>query len=545
MNDQNRGNKKADLVIMSKAIFMGNQDQPVSGGVAISGNRIVATGSIEEIESYIGGDTKVYRFDNELVLPGFHDHHVHIFCGSLSQESVWLHEATSEEAAAEMVRRFADTRPDDSWIYGFCWYHAFWEKKQLPSRNSLDHLISDRPVFLFNAELHGAWVNTKALELAGITKDTPDPPFGEIARDKKGEPTGFLYETAMGLVAKYAFNLYHNRLYSLFQGFLDKAARLGVTSVSDMQPLPGMELGDAEIYQVFENDEKLTTRIHFVLGLSDNLEHAKKLRDTYKSEKLRFSALKQFLDGVHATYTAYMREPYSDRPDTRGITLIPPDMIRDWVINADREMFRVRLHACGDGAVQLGLDCIEAAQRANGRRDARHTIEHIENIYLEDSIRFGQLGVIASVQPEHLALTETYADNPYRVRLGEEREKLTWPNKTLLKGGAVLALGSDYPVVEFNPMMEIHRAITRVHDDGEPKGGWNPQEKLIVAETLKGYTAGPAYATFGEKDIGTLEKYKLADIIVLDQNLFEIETEKILDTKVLLTVMDGKVIFEE
>jgi predicted amidohydrolase YtcJ len=535
---------KPDIVIISNSVFTGKQDRPVPRAISIAGNRIMAIASHQAIEPCIGKDTKVYRFNNELVMPGLHDHHVHVFCGSLSQESVWLRDAKSEAAAAERVRRFADKRPDDPWIYGFSWYHAFWENKELPHRSSLDRLLPGRPVFLFNAELHGAWVNSKALELSGITRDKPDPPFGEIARDEKGEPTGFLYETAMGLVSKHAFNLDHNRLVNIFENFLDNAARLGVTSVSDMHPLPGMELGDAGIYREFEEKGKLRTRLHMVASLGDDLEHAREFRERYHSDKLNFSALKQFLDGVHMTYTAYMREPYADRPDTRGITLIPPDVVKGWVIKADKAGFRIRLHACGDGAVKMALDCFEAARKENGRRDARHTIEHIENLYPEDAHRFGELGIVASVQPEHLALTATYAENPYRVRLGQERSKLTWPNKTLLRGGAVLALGSDYPVVEFNPMMEIHRAVTRTHDDGEPKGGWNPGEKLTVAEALRGYTSGPAHATFCEKDQGTLEEGKLADIVVLDQNLFEIEPENILDTKVRLTVMDGKVIFE-
>jgi len=546
MINQKKKDTTANLVITGNSIFTGKGDHPVSGGIAVIDNRIAAVGSFEEIESYIDCDTKVYRFDNGMVLPGFHDHHVHLFCGSLSQVSVRLNTATSEEEAAEMVRQFAEDRPDDRWLYGFGWYHSFWKKNsKLPNRKTLDRVIPERPVFLFNADLHGAWVNSKALEKTKITRDTTNPPFGEIVRDAKDEPTGFLNETAMALVGRHALKLEQNLLEALLQSFLEKTARLGITSVSDMQSLPGMELGEIKVYRDFEQDGKLTTRIHLVAGLGDDLEHAIRLRDTYATDMLKFSALKQFIDGVHTTYTAYMREPYADKPDTRGITLIPPDVIKDWVINADGEGFRVRLHACGDGAVKLGLDCIDAAQNANGCRDARHSIEHIENIYPEDAIRFGQLGVIASVQPEHLASTKAFADNTYRVRLGNKREELTWPYKKLLNNRAILAIGSDYPVVELNPMLQIYRAVTRVHDDGEPKGGWNPQEKLTIAEVLRGYTAGAAYAAFAEKDIGTLENDKLADIIVLDQDLFEIPPAKIQDTKVLLTVMDGKVIFEK
>jgi predicted amidohydrolase YtcJ len=501
-------------------------------------------GADEEIKQYITRTTKQYRFDNQLILPGFHDIHVHIFCGSLYENSVDLHDAQSEKEAAWMVKKFSNSNPDDDWILGFGWYHVFWKEKKLPTRNSLDKYLPDRPVFLINAELHGAWVNGKALEICDITTNTLDPPYGTIERDSKGEPTGFLYETAMGLVASKAFELKKERRRRIFQSFLKKAARLGVTAVSDMMPLPGMELGGPDIYREFENDGRLTTRIHMVLTLGDDLSRPQKYRQFYKSDKLRFSALKSFLDGVATTYTALMIEPYEDKPDTKGIMLVPTAVANNWIRSADKEGFQIRLHACGDGAVRFGLDCFEEAQKRNGRRDARHSIEHIENIHAHDAARFQELGVIASVQPEHLAITPRYSDNPYRQRLGKEREKLSWPNKTLLDNRAVLALGSDYPVVELNPMIELYRAVTRVHNDGQPEGGWNPEQKLTLSEALRAYTFGSAYAAHRENEIGTLEAGKLADIVVLDRNLFEIPAEDILKAKVLLTVMDGKVVYQ-
>ena len=535
----------ADLVIVSEAVFTACQDRPIRGGVAVVGNRISAVGPMADVRKHIGPRTRIHRFENQLVLPGFHDHHVHVFCGSLAQESVWLEKADSEAAAARMTAAFAAGRPDDPWLHGFCWYHAFWDDKTLPQRHSLDRLVADRPVFLFNAELHGAWVNTRALETCGITRDTPDPDFGRIERDHRGEPTGFLYETAMGLAAPQAFDLSRQRRTGLLRGFLAKTARLGITSVGDMQPLPGMELGDTDIYREFEERGELTTRIHLVTALGADLASARRLRAAYTSPRLRFSALKQFLDGVHTTYTAYTVAPYADDPTTRGITLIPPDLVERWVVAADREGFRMRLHACGDGAVRLGLDCFDAAGRINGRRDARHTLEHIESLHPDDAARFGPLGVTASVQPEHLAITATFADNPYRVRLGEARCRMTWPNQTLRRNGARLALGSDYPVVKLDPMLEIYRAVTRLHDDGEPAGGWNPQERLTLAETLRAYTADSAYAAFRESDLGILAPGKSADIVVLDRNLFDIEAEEILDAKVKLTLMDGQVVYED
>lgn len=533
----------ADRIIISNAIFTGLTDHPLPGGVAIKGSRIIKVGEEHEIEPLIGPHTKVYRYSDQLVMAGFHDFHIHLLLGSMQLQCVHLLQAKSEDEAARMVKEYADQNPDDPWIIGFSWYHLYWENKQLPHRSTLDRYIPDRPVFLFNAECHGAWLNSKALELAGITRDTPDPPYGEIARDEQGEPTGFLYETAMAL-AKQAFQFPREKRIRLLQGFLDHAARLGVTSVGDMFPLVTMELGDLEMYREFDEQDKLTSRIHFLVELNGDLETPRRLREQYHSPKLQFSGLKNFLDGVPATYTAYLLEPYSDNAKTCGYTLMPPEKIKEWTVQADREGFRIRYHACGDAAVRLGLDCFEAARRENGPRDSRHTIEHVEVIHPDDIPRFAELGVIPSMQPEHLAASETFHDNAYLSRLGSERIRYSWPINSLQQSGARLAFGSDFPVVGLNPMTEIYRAVTRLHNDGNPVGGWNPQEKITLAEALRSYTLGSAYGNFREHELGTLEEGKLADVIVLDRNLFEIDVEEIRDTKVCLTISDGRVVFE-
>lgn len=532
----------ADMILMSDAIFTGNEAEPFKGGLAIKGQKILAVGQQEEVLCYRGETTKIYEFGDQLILPGFNDFHIHLFIGSLWADSVSLSGATSEDEAARMVKAFADQRPDDEWIFGFNWYHIYWDERKLPHRATLDKYIPDRPVFLFNDELHGAWVNSKALEIMGIDEHTPDPPFGEIARDEHGVPTGFLYETAMGFAQKVFDNIPKKQQEKLLNNFLRYAAELGVTSVSDMLPLPNLQLGNLQLYKEYEDAGKLSVRIHFLAELDGNLEKARALREQYHSDKLRLSGLKQFLDGVFITYTAYLVEPYADRPETRGNTLIPADKVKEWVIAADRENFRVRLHACGDAAVRLGLDCFAAAAKQNGKRDARHTIEHVELIHPDDLDRFRELGIIASIQPEHMAF-EKSAHNVYPDRVGKERAHLTFPNKLLKEHGATVVFGSDFPVVDMNPMLEVYRAVARVHDDGEPQGGWNPQEKITLAEALTHYTKDAAYGTFMEDKLGTLEAGKLADIVVLDRNLFTIPVEEIKAAKPVLTIMDGKVVF--
>lgn len=539
-----KDSRKSDLVIIGKCILTGKNDNPEPGSLAVKGNRILAVGTESDIENFVGPGTKMLRFGEELIIPGFHDFHIHLMLGALSQEIVCLRDARSQEDCAEMVSRFASDHLEQKWILGFGWYHVFWEKKELPHRSALDQLIPNRPVFLFNAEYHGAWVNSKALELLGIDRCTPDPPFGEIVRDENGEPTGILYETAIEL-AKVALDLDWEHRKRLLHSFLAKAARFGVTSVNDMFPLPGFEIDNLDIYRYFEEKNKLTTRIHFLAGLSGDLKRARSLRKIYKSDKLRFSGLKQFLDGVPTTYTACMVEPYADRADCSGLTLLPPEIIKDWVVRADQEGFRIRLHACGDGGVRLGLDCYEAARKANGSWDARHTIEHIELIHPLDIDRFAKLGVVASVQPEHLAITEKFAENPYLQKIGKEREPFAWAFKTLKNRGARLAFGSDYPIVDLDPLVGIYRSLTRLFNDSKPDGGWNPQERLTLSEALQAYTLGPAYGTFRENELGTLDAGKLADIVVLDRNIFAKTPEEICKAKVKITIMDGKIIFED
>jgi predicted amidohydrolase YtcJ len=535
---------QVDLILKSNAVFTGTGQGTRKAAVAVAGGRIAAVADEREIEALAGRGTKIFPFGDELIMPGFHDFHTHVLLGGLALDTVDLHEATSEEEAADKVRDFAATRPEEPWVLGFGWYHIYWRNKRLPTRKSLDRAVPDRPVFLFNAEYHGAWVNTRALEYCGIDRNTPDPPFGKIERDRQGEPTGFLYETAEVLVGKKALSFSDEYSRKLVSNFMERAARFGITSVNNMLSLPGSELGDTDVYQRMEADGKVTVRFFLEGALQESLDRAEELRRTYTSDKVRFSGLKEFLDGVATTYTAFMVDRYSDK-DTRGITLLPPNVAEQRVINADRRGFRVRFHACGDGAVRLALDCYEAARRANGKRDARHCIEHLETVHPRDFERFKDLGVVASIQPEHLAVTEKFQDNPFFERLGTEREPYFWPNKSLSKAGAVVAYGSDFPVVDLNPMLGLYRAVTRLHNDGKPKGGWNPQEKVSVEQALGHYTRDPAYGSFAEDELGTLEAGKHADIVVMDRNLTQCGSDEILNNRTRLTLMGGKVVYED
>ena len=537
--------QRADLIITGDNIYTGLTATTHPGFVAIKDNKILKVSKeIEELTDYIDDNTEVQDFKDELIMPAFFDGHTHLILAGMYKTFVNLGESKSEEEAAEMVSKFAETMEDAPWIIGFNWYHVFWENKVLPTKHSLDKYFPDRPVFLINAEAHGAWVNSKAMEICGIDKDTKDPNYGHIEKLENGEPSGFLFEAALGLIAVNALKFTVDQEKAFAQKYMESAAKFGITSVLDMQPYFGVNLGKNETYQVLEKEGKLNLRVHCAPDLLGDLNETLKCREKFASEKLKITHLKQFLDGVPTTYTALTIDEYSDKPGDTGTQLSDIDAIRAKVLEAHKLGFSVRLHACGDRAVRIALDCFEEAINKYGKNEARHGIEHIEGIHPDDIPRFKELGIIPSIQPEHLALTQKFSENPYLPRLGKEREKYLWAFKSLLNSAGVLSIGTDCPVVDNDPFLEIYRAVTRLHNDGKPEGGWNPQEKLTMAEALSAYTLGSSFGVGREKELGTLEEGKLADIVVLNQNLFTIDAEKIRETKVILTIMDGKMIYK-
>ena len=536
--------QKADILIEGEAIFDSVGDAPFSGFVAIAGNRIVGVGGKSDAAAYAGPDTVRIDAGERLVLPGFHDSHTHLILAGMYKCFVNMGSAKSEEEAARMLFEHEQAHPTEGWVYGFNWYHVFWDRKVLPRKETLDRYFPDRPVILLNAEAHGAWVNSKALEIAGVTKDTPDPFGGEIARGDDGEATGFLYESAVALVGAYSFDLSPAQERKFLKAYMDAAAPLGITSLVDVQPYFGANLGKLDTYRKMEEDGELTVRIHAAADLFGDLELTARAAARCTGDKVRANLLKQFVDGVPITHTALMLEEYTDAPGNKGFQLCELDRIEEGIMEGHRLELSVKIHAIGDRAIRFTLDCFERAIRTYGKNKARHAIEHVETVTPEDIPRFGELGIVPSVQPEHVGLLPTWEGEEYRFVLGEERAGRTWPFKSLLKATGVLAIGSDCPVVDNNPFYEVHRGITRVHDDGLPEGGWNPTEKLTVAEVLKGYTYGSAYGVSREEELGTLEPGKLADVIILDRDLFRVRPEEVRTAQVDLTIMDGAIIYE-
>ncbi len=532
---------KADYILTSNIIFTAKTDDPFDGFIAIKDNMIISVGTREEMQLWIGENTEILEYRDKVIMPGFCDSHIHAFFGAMQIDTINLIDAVSEEDAAKRLYELYKDR-EDNWVIGFGWFHYFWKDKKLPSKHSLDKYFPDRPVIVFNDEMHSAWVNSKALELCCITRDTPNPAGGEIEKDTMGEPTGYLLEAAaMKLVTDMAFDISADKEAKIIEGFFHKAAELGVTSVSDIQILDILKY---QAYESLEKKGKLTARIHFAPSLKKDIKNLIRLKQKYNTEKLKFSGVKEFIDGTPMAHTGLLIEPYNDIPDFYGHTVIDECYLREKVKKLDKENIRIRIHACGDGAVRLALDIFEEAQKENGKKDMRHTIEHIENIHPDDLPRFKELGVIASVQPDHLWV-EKYEEHPFHYILGAERNELAWAFKSLMNNGAQMAFGTDFPISELNPLLGVYRAVTRLHEDKKPPGGWIPKEKLTVVEALKHYTISSAYQMFRENDLGTLESGKLADIVVLDKNIFEVNHEEIRETKVILTMMDGKIIYQK
>jgi len=534
---------KADLLIRGNVIFDSVADKPFDGFVAVKGNKILKVGPPNGAAEFIGEGTRMIDSGDRLVMPGFHDSHTHLLLAGMYKACVNLGAARSEEEAAQMLYGFEKSHPTEGWVYGFNWYHVFWENKVLPTRYTLDRYFPDRPVFLVNAEAHGAWVNSKALELAGVTKETPDPFGGKVARLEDGEPSGFLYEGAVAYAGSLALKLSPEKEKFYLKKYMESAAPLGITSLVDVQPYFGANMGDAKTYKAMEDEGELSVRIHVASDLFGDLDAAVRNAACCTGGKVRANLVKQFVDGVFTTHTALMLDDYTDAPGNRGIQLCRLDKIENAVKEAHKRDLSIKIHAIGDRAIRFTLDCYEGAIKAYGRNRARHAIEHIELVSDEDVQRFRELEIIPSVQPEHLGLMPTWDGEEYRYVLGEERAGQTWRFKTLLDTAGVIALGSDCPVVDNNPFFAIHRGVTRLHDDDLPLGGWNPKEKLTVAELIKGYTCGSAYGVSREEELGTLEEGKLADIEIIDRNLFEVSPESIREAKVDMTIMDGKIIY--
>ena len=536
----------ADMIIMSNAVFTSCGDEPFEGGVAIKGNRIVAVGSREEISKYRTADTAVYDYGDQLIMPGLIDGHDHLWWGAVadSEHVVDLTSSTSEEEAIEMIKKYAVEHPEEKRIRGFGWFPANWNDAPLPTKKTLDEAVPDRPAYMNCADAHTLWVNSLALEESGYTPDM-ELAAGSVGVDENGEMNGLVYEPdAMAYGWKNFYDFPEEQIRTIMKNFMKGLAAQGVTSLSEMS---ADEYTDYfhDRYLVFKDmaeSGEFTSRVHAFTAFmrKTDFTEAVKWKEEFNSSTFRVTGVKGFLDGVTSTYTGLLLEPYTDRPDTtgEGVPLDTQESLNASVIAANAAGLPVRIHCIAEGSVRMALDAFEESLKVNGKHGLVNSIEHIETMHPDDIPRFRELGVVASMQGEHLPLEM----NEKVARLGEERCRYEWPFRSLADAGAVLAFGTDFPVVYYNQFKGIYAAVARKNYDGTTAGVDNG-ENLTLPEALRANTIGSAIVYGRDDEIGTLEAGKLADVIVLDRNLFTADVEEIKDAEVVLTVMDGNVVF--
>ncbi len=536
----------ADTVLIHAKVYTVNPREPWAQALAVRGGKIVAVGSDKAIAAYQGPSTKVIDAKEHMVLPGFMDAHVHMMAGAAQLEQITLNDARTIDDFQRMVKEYAAAHPDRKWIQGMGWYYSVFGRNGAPDKKFIDEVVPDRPVYLAAYDGHSSLVNSKALQMAGITRKTPDPANGIIVRNPAtGEPTGFLKEAAGSLVMKTAPRPTREEERDRMIKAIHYASSLGLTRVISA----GADAERVDLFDEIRQKGDLTVRLCMARFVTppispEVMKTLEENRRKYADDWIDLAPVKFLLDGVIEARTAAMMEPYTNDPGNRGQLYFDPDQYKEAVMRLDRLGFQVFTHAIGDRAIRLALDACEAANKANGRTDARHKIEHIEDPGAEDIPRFGKLGVIASMQPLHATPNDNNL-NVWAGNVGPERAQRAWPWRDILAGGAVLSFGSDWSVVTLNPWPAVQMLLTRETPDGTPAGGWIPKECLTLEEAIRGYTMGCAFAARREKTEGSIEAGKLADVILISQDLFEIAPDQIGKTKVLMTMVGGKTVYRD
>jgi predicted amidohydrolase YtcJ len=537
-------------VILNARIYTVNVRQPWAEALAIRGDKLLAVGSDHDIAAYRGASTKVIDAQGKLVLPGFTDCHIHFMEGALGLTQVDLNGAESVPEIQKRVKEYAASHlagsdPDKAWIGGMGWLYSTFGAAALPDKKILDDVVPDRPIFLQAYDGHSSWANSKALALAGIARQTPDPPHGKIVRDEKGEATGALKESAGDLVTKVMPKPTHEvRLAALRLG-MREANKFGLVRVHSA----GGDFEWLNLYDELRQRQQLTVRFYVSYFLDppqltpDAIEQIEQARRTYHDDWISGGVVKTMLDGVIEAHTAAMLETYSDDPTQIGKLFWEPAKYKQALSELDRRGLQIFTHAIGDKSVRLALDAYQATAEANHTRDARPRIEHIETITAQDIPRFGKLGVIASFQPLH-AYPNDNVLHVWARNAGTERTQRAWVWHSVESTGGALAFGSDWPVVTLNPWPGVQNALTRRTREGDPPGGFVPQERISLEDAIKAYTLGAAFAGRREKTEGSLEPGKLADLIVLSQDPFKIRPEQIANTEVMLTMVGGKAVYQ-
>ncbi len=556
--DTTRLLRGADLVLVNGKIWTGEPESkagsrksfgPRIEAVAISNGRFLAGGTNEEIKTYIGDETQVIDLGGRAAVPGFIDDHVHFMQGGFQLLAVDLKDARSE---TEFVRRLAEkakSLPPGRWIEGGDWDEEAWPDAKLPTRWMIDAVTPNNPVFISRYDGHATLANSLALKLAGVSRETQDVPGGVIVRDaQSGEPTGVFKDAAQDLFVNAIPRPTEAEFEEALKAGLAEARRVGVTSVEDItvdgDSPNGSFTGEIQLLRRAELEGWLTCRFYEITPIAGwkRLAEAGIAHDM-GSDFLKLGAVKAFSDGSLGSRTAWMFQPFDDDPNNRGLPmpiLNPPSGMEADVRGADAAGIQLAVHAIGDRA---NAEMLDIFTRVGGLDPAarRFRIEHAQHVRPQDFARFGKLGVIASMQPYHAIDDGRWAEK----RIGHDRAASSYAWRSMRNAGAHLAFGTDWPVAPLNPLLGIYAAVTRATLDGKHPDGWFAEQKLTLEEALSAYTAGSAYAAFQENEKGSISPGKLADVVVLSDDLFSIPPEKIKDVQVVLTVVGGRVVYQK
>ena len=532
----NAQNLSADLIVVNAKVHTMDVAKPTAEAFAVMNGKIVAVGTNAEIKKLAKAQTNTIDAGGKLVIPGFNDAHVHFLEGGYQLSSVDLRDAKSPDEFVRRIKEFAAKLPKGRWILGGKWDHENWTPSNLPTAALIDAATPDNPVFIDRLDGHMALANSAALKLAGVDKNTKDVAGGEIVRDSNGNPTGVLKDAAMMYVNKVIPPFTFEQRLEQAEAATNYAASLGVTSVQDMSA--GTDVG---VYQELARQGKLKTRIYGCSPLADYSRWEKTgVRRAFGNDWVRVGCLKGYSDGSLGSTTAWFFAPYLDAPNSSGLA---SDEIPKMLANiraADKADLQINIHAIGDKANDTILSDYEKIAQENGAKDRRFRIEHAQHLRLKDIKRFGALKVVASMQPFHLADDGRWAHK----RLDEPRLKGTYAFRTILDTGGNLAFGTDWAVAPLNPLLGVHAAVTRQTLDGKNPNGWIPEQKISVEESVRAYTLGSAFAEFQENAKGSISVGKLADFVILSDDIYTINPNDINKVKVLKTIVDGKVVYD-
>jgi predicted amidohydrolase YtcJ len=530
----------ADLVITNAKIWTVDKSSPVAQAVAVLGDRIVAVGSNADVDAWRGPHTQVIDAGGKLLLPGFNDAHVHFVSGGMQLDNVQLKDVTSPEEFARLIGERAKITPKGEWILGGNWDETKWNPPNIPTKELIDALTPDTPVFVSRYDGHMGLANSVALRLAGITSKTPDPPGGTIVRDAQGNPTGALKDAAANYIYKVIPPLTHDQRLKIVKRALAYAASVGVTSVQHMSA----DYEDIAAYAELLQHGQLTMRMYVAPSITHVDDFASMgIRHAFGGPYLRIGALKAFADGSLGSGTAYFYEPFLNQGDNHGLLsdeMHPISLMRDRYLKADAAGLQICTHAIGDRGISTILDLYTEVVKTHGEADRRLRIEHAQHMAAKDFDRFAQLHVIASVQPYHAIDDGRFAES----HIGHDRASRTYAFRTFLDHGVRLAFGTDWEVAPLDPLQTVYAAVTRATLDGKNPNGWFPEQKLSVSEAIEAYTMGSAYAEFQETEKGSITPGKLADMVLLSDDIFSISPEKIRDVHVLKTLVGGKLTFD-